>query len=33
VEAARRDAHAAMGFEAGWNAALDQSVEMAQAEK
>ena len=28
VDAARRDAHAAMGFEAGWSAALDQLVGM-----
>jgi uncharacterized protein YndB with AHSA1/START domain len=28
VDAAGRDAHAAMGFEAGWGAALDQLVEM-----
>ena len=32
VDAAGRDAHAAMGFEAGWNAALNQLVEMVQAE-
>jgi len=28
VDAAGRDAHAAMGFEAGWSAALDQLVGM-----
>ena len=28
VDAAGRDAHAAMGFEAGWSAALNQLVEM-----
>jgi uncharacterized protein YndB with AHSA1/START domain len=33
VDAAGRDAHAAMGVEAGWSAALDQLVEMVQAEK
>jgi uncharacterized protein YndB with AHSA1/START domain len=33
VDATGRDAHAAMGFEAGWSAALDQLVEMVQAEK
>lgn len=31
VDAAGRDAHAAMGFEVGWGAALDQLVEMMQA--
>ena len=31
VDAAGRDAHAAMGFEAGWNRALDQLVELMQA--
>jgi uncharacterized protein YndB with AHSA1/START domain len=30
VDAAGRDAHAAMGFEAGWSAALSQLVEMVQ---
>jgi uncharacterized protein YndB with AHSA1/START domain len=30
VDAAGRDAHAAMGFEAGWSAALIQLVEMVQ---
>lgn len=30
VDAAGRDAHAAMGFAAGWNAALDQLVEHMQ---
>lgn len=30
ADAARRDAHAAMGFEAGWSAALSQLVEMVQ---
>jgi uncharacterized protein YndB with AHSA1/START domain len=30
VDAAGRDAHAAMGFEAGWSAALDQLVELMQ---
>jgi uncharacterized protein YndB with AHSA1/START domain len=28
VDAAGRDAHAAMGFEAGWNAALNQLIEI-----
>ena len=28
VDAAGRDAHAAMGFEAGWNAALNQLIEL-----
>ena len=31
VDAAGRDAHAAMGFEAGWSAALDQLLEMMRA--
>ena len=31
TDAAGRDAHAAMGFEAGWSAALDQLVELMQA--
>lgn len=31
VDAAGRDAHAAMGFEAGWSAALGQLVEMVRA--
>lgn len=31
VDAAGRDAHAAIGFKAGWNAALDQLVELMQA--
>ena len=30
VDVEGRDAHAAMGFEAGWSAALDQLVEMMQ---
>ena len=30
VDAAGRDAHAAMGFEQGWSAALDQLVELVQ---
>lgn len=30
VDIAGRDAHAAMGFNAGWNAALNQLVEMMQ---
>ena len=30
VDAAGRDTHAAMGFEAGWGAALDQLVELMQ---
>lgn len=33
VDQAGRDAHAAMGFEAGWNAALDQLIEMVQTGK
>jgi hypothetical protein len=32
VDPAGRDAHAAMGFEAGWGAALDQLVELMQSE-
>jgi uncharacterized protein YndB with AHSA1/START domain len=32
VDAAGRDAHAAMGFEAGWGAALDQLVAFMQGE-
>ena len=32
VDAAGRDAHEAMGFEAGWSAALSQLVEMVQSE-
>ncbi len=32
VDAAGRDAHAAMGFEAGWGAALDQLVELMQSQ-
>jgi uncharacterized protein YndB with AHSA1/START domain len=30
VDAAGRDTHAEMGFEAGWNAALDQLIELMQ---
>jgi uncharacterized protein YndB with AHSA1/START domain len=30
VDAAGRDAHAAMGFEQGWTIALSQLVELAQ---
>lgn len=33
VDAAGRDAHAAMGFTEGWSAALDQLVEMVQSDQ
>ena len=33
VDTAGRDAHAAMGFEAGWSAALDQLIDMFRAEQ